>query len=302
MAGLTTVMFGCANDQGAPNVRFGIAKGFFADEGIDLRIHRVYGGPELAREFAAGRVAIGEFGSPPALTAIAGGCPIKIVASGTRRKFMMTLAVRTGITDWPELKDARVGLLSPGSCTEWLAREMWRKHGLDPDKDLHFVVLREDHARIVEIMRDGGFDAFLATEPRLSQAEMEGLADAWCNGYDAPYVPRFQWGVMVARPDFIADHPERVRAVIRGAVRAARYGATHVDEWAAFNAEYYGLPLAVAWRALERSLPHYELDGRLDLDGLDRAVALQRALGAFDRSLSLADIVDTRCMPEQAAA
>ena len=52
--------YGTATNKSAPNVRFGIEKGFFREEGIDLDIHLIYGGPQLARAFEAGEGEIGE--------------------------------------------------------------------------------------------------------------------------------------------------------------------------------------------------------------------------------------------------
>ena len=74
--------YGTATNKSAPNVRFGIEKGFFREEGIDLDIHLVYGGPQLARAFEAGEVEIGEFGAPPTLTAIGRGAGLRIIGSG----------------------------------------------------------------------------------------------------------------------------------------------------------------------------------------------------------------------------
>ncbi len=300
MADLVALKFGVANDSGAPNVRFGIAKGMFAEEGLDLSLHRVFGGPELARELTEGRVEIGEFGSPPALTALARGGNFKIIAGGTRQKIMLKLGVRSDIKSFAELKGARVGLLSRGSCDEWIAKEMWRRNGLDPDTDIDFVALGDKHPRMTEWMRERRIEAMLGGEPGLSAAEAKGDLRIWENGWD--YLPKYQWGVMVARPDFIAAHPDRVRSVVRGAVRAIRHGAEHPDEWAAFFAEYYGVPLAVSRRVVAQDFALLERNAQLDLEGLEKAIELQYALGAIPRRLRVEDIVDLRFVPEKEAA
>ena len=44
----TAVEYGVPTDKCALQLRLGIEKGFFADEGIDLAIRVVFGGPEIA--------------------------------------------------------------------------------------------------------------------------------------------------------------------------------------------------------------------------------------------------------------
>jgi hypothetical protein len=66
-----TLAYGIPAAQEGLQVRLGIARGFFREEGIDLALKIVFGGPEIARAYDAGVLKIGELGSPPATTAIA---------------------------------------------------------------------------------------------------------------------------------------------------------------------------------------------------------------------------------------
>lgn len=292
--------YGIPTNKSAPNVRFGIEKGFFADEGIDLEIHLTYGGPELAKVFAARQVEIGEFGSPPALTAIARGAPLKIIGSGMRRKFLMYLGVRSDISDFAGLRGKRLGLLTLGSCNDWLARRMWNQAGLDPERDLKLVVVEGDYPRILAQMAAGKFEAILTIEPDLSSGECQGLLRAWAAAFDPEYLPRYQWVVMTARPDFIEREPELVQAVLRASERSSRYMVEHPDEWAQFLVSSHGVSPEAAQRAVERELPHVARDCKVDMEGLRRAIALQRELGAFEDDLSVERITDLRFLPDAA--
>jgi ABC-type nitrate/sulfonate/bicarbonate transport system substrate-binding protein len=290
--------YGIATNKSAPNVRFGIEKGFFAEEGIDLEIRLTYGGPELASSFAARDVEIGEFGSPPALTAIAQRAPIKIIGSGMRRKFLMYLGVRSDIKDYAELRGKRLGLLTLGSCNDWLARRLWSQAGLDPEHDLKMVVVKGDYPRILAQMAEGKFEAILTIEPDLASGECQGLLRAWAAACDPEYLPRYQWVVMVARPDFIDREPELLQAVLRACARSSRYMAEHPDEWAQFLVASHGVSPEAARRAVGRELPQTARDCRIDIEGLRQAIALQMELGAFSDDLPVEQITDLRFLPD----
>ena len=80
-----SIEYGVPTDRCGLQLRLGIDKGFFRDEGIDLALRIVFGGPEIAKEFDSGRLKIGELGTPPGLTALAKGARFKIVGSSVRR-------------------------------------------------------------------------------------------------------------------------------------------------------------------------------------------------------------------------
>ena len=50
----TTVEYGVPTDRCGLQLRLGAEKGFFREEGIDLQLRIVFGGPEIASEFDSG--------------------------------------------------------------------------------------------------------------------------------------------------------------------------------------------------------------------------------------------------------
>jgi ABC-type nitrate/sulfonate/bicarbonate transport system substrate-binding protein len=150
-------------------------------------------------------------------------------------------------------------------------------------------------------MAQGDFEAILTIEPDLSQGEARGLLRVWAAACDDAYLPRYQWVVMVARPDLMAREPALVRAVLRASARADRYLVDHPDEWARFLERTHGVSADAAGRAVARERPHVARDCAVDMEGLQEAIELQRTLGAFTQPLRAADIADLRFLPERAA-
>lgn len=295
--GLQRVSYGAPTDKCAVTVRLGIEKGIFEDLGLDLSVEVVFGGPQIAAAYDSGELQVGEMGSPPAINAIAAGMGFKIIGSGCRQRANMFFGVRKGINGFDELKGKRIGMLGIGSCPDWIMRKILKCEGLDPDRDVTFVPLLDDYPRVVDHIGDGRIDACLVVEPNLAIGEERGLLNYWTAGFEEPYLPHYQWIVRVARREIIERDPELLRALLRGCRSSAHYAAEHIDEWVTFAAKQYGTTESAARRAIDRELPHFQLDCRIDMPGLQRSVDLQYELGGIRQPMKAEDFVDLRFQP-----
>jgi NitT/TauT family transport system substrate-binding protein len=294
--------YGIPQDKGATHLRFGISKGFFRAEGIDLSLRVVFGGPEIAAMYSSGGLKIGEMGTPPASTALAGGAAFKIVASGVRRRALQYFVVAPAIDDWRDLGGVSVGVLSKGSCSYWFARLVLQSHGIDPDKDLTILGLGERYPDIVDLFRQGELQAAVLSEPTLSIGEYKGAFRLLKALNEPEFCPTMQWSVTVANLDFIAAEPELVSAVLRGCRNSYRYALNNLDEFVRYGADYYGIDEATMWRSVRREATDLHADCEVDMAGLELAISLQQRLGAFERRLSANEIVDLRYLPSVQAA
>ena len=60
-----SISYGVPTDRCGLQLRLGIEKGFFREQGIELDLRVVLGGPEIAAELDAGRLRVGELGTLP---------------------------------------------------------------------------------------------------------------------------------------------------------------------------------------------------------------------------------------------
>lgn len=283
--------YGVPTDRSGINVRFGVAKGFFAEENIDLNVKVVFGGPEIAAAYHSGDLKIGELGSPPGITAIARGHRFRIIGSGLQCGVSLFFLLSPEITTWADLKGRTLGALSRGSCSYWYLRELLSQHGVNPDKDVRIRGLGPDYPRQLELIEGGEIAGLLSAEPSGALGEYRGIVKSWGDVFSLAKVPRLQWVVQVANEDFLARERALVRAVLRGAVRASRYLAEHRDEWIEFAARHFNVPWAVAKTAVAREQPFFRFDGRLDEEGLRNAIDLQHYLGAIGDRLPVSSFV-----------
>ena len=293
--------YGVPTDRSGVNVRFGIEKGFFAAEGLNVSIRVIFGGPEIAAAYSSGELKIGELGTPPGITAIGNGHRFKIVGSGMPRGIGLFFLVRRGVDSWDALKGRTLGSLSIGSCSYWYLREMLSQNGIDPDHGVTIRGLGNDYPRQFELFRSGEIAALLSPEPNGSIGEAKDLVTVWGNVLSLAKVPQLQWAIQVANVSFLRSEPDLVRTFLRVAQRASRYLADHPDEWIDFNAALFGIDREVAAKSVARERPTLHFDGQLDQAGLTHAITLQHHLGAIKQILPVSHFVADGFQPAPTA-
>jgi len=298
----TIVEYGIPSDKEAIQLRLGIARGFFRDEGLDLSLKVVFGGPEIASQYDSGVLKIGELGSPPATTALAQGARFRIVASSVRRSALQYLVAHPSVKSWDDLRGKTVAALSIGSCSYWFMRTVLAHHGLDPDRDVSIIGLGARYPRVTELFDAGELQAAVLSEPNISIGEDGGHFHVMQSLNAAEFCPTMQWSVIVANQTVIAKEPELVRAVLRGCVVSYRHAAANQDDLAQFGAGYFGITPATMRKSITREAGGLHNDGRINMPGLAQAIALQQRLGAFTTALDADAIVDARFLPGAADA
>jgi NitT/TauT family transport system substrate-binding protein len=297
---MRAIEYGIPHDKEGLQLRLGLARGFFRDEGLDLTLKVIFGGPEIAAAYDSGRLPIGELGSPPATTALSKGARFRIVASSVRRRALQSFVAHPSIEGWGDLRGKTAAALTIGSCSYWFMREMLQRNGIDPDRDLDVIGLGPRYPKVLDLFAAGEIQAAVLSEPNISIGEDRGVFRVMQALTDPVYCPTMQWSVIVANRDVIEREPELVRAVLRGCVRSYRYADAHVAELVEFGARHFGISGATMEKSLRRDAPGQHADGQIDLAGLRQAIDLQLRLEAFAAPLAIEDIVDLRFLPDAA--
>jgi NitT/TauT family transport system substrate-binding protein len=286
--------YGVPTDKCGLQLRLGIAKGFFREEGVDLSLRVIFGGPEIAAAYDSGQLKLGELGTPPGLTAIGKGARFKIVGSSVRRGAVQYFVAHPEIADWTALAGRKLGVLTIGSCSYWFMREVLSHHGLAPDRDVEIVGLGPRYPAVVDLVASGELDGAIISEPNVSIGEAAGNFRVWLGLNRVDFVPAMQWSIVVANQTALEEESELLGAALRGCRRSYRYAAEHRDEWASFGADYFDIPRAVMARSIEREIDDLHFDGQIDRPGLEAALVLQRKLGGVTRDVAIHEIVDLR--------
>ena len=267
---------------------WGIDQGFFAKQGIDLDIWYSYGGPELARAVKSGRIHIGEMGLPPFVTAYREGLRAKIVGSSVIQQLDHYLAARPDIAATADLAGSRIGILSAGSCDDYFIRQMLAAHDIDPDGDVELMPLGEDYGKL-DLFAGGRIEAAFVVEPQLSRGEHEGLLRVIDRVAD--YYPHYQWGIILASEAWLTRERDLLGRLMQAFRQACRSITDRPGQTTDVGSRVFGVAPEVFERALQRDLPRWETDARLDMDGLQSALKVQEEMGLVPADLVLGEMV-----------
>lgn len=259
-------------------IYYGNASGFFERRGVRPEIEIFHGGPELLRAVAEERIHVGEIGLPPFIKAFSQGLPARIIGSTFIQRLDHFLAATPQIRTVADLKGRRIGILSAGSCDDYFLRRLLRQHGVDPDAEVEMVPLGPAYGD-PDCFATGRIDAGFLVEPSLSLAESMGYCRVLLRVGD--YFPRYQWGGIFASERFIRDHHPVLEGLLDGYRQAVRAMAARPDDCIELGGRLFQVAPVVFRYALRRHLTDPELDARIDLQGLENCIRIQRELGAI---------------------
>lgn len=141
--------------------------GYFAKEGLDVKITEFASGAESERAMASGAVDMGGGGLGTTLIMANQGIKAKNVAL-FQSKSIFTLVVSNKIDAKPgdikALRGKNIGISSPGSLTDLFLRIALRDAGLDPDRDVTIIATGGLNAHL-PALQAGRIDAQMTWEP-----------------------------------------------------------------------------------------------------------------------------------------
>jgi NitT/TauT family transport system substrate-binding protein len=280
-------------------------KGYFKAEGADVSgVVSSAGGGTTLRTMLASSAPYAEVNPNAVIAAIQQGADIKIISDNvlTVAEFVWAVKPDSPIHDVAGLKGQKVGYTQPRSTSQALATLVLQTAGLKTDD--------------AQLVRTGGFGEGVA-------ALDIGLVDAtpipeplWSKFHDkyraiaraSEILPPIANVVGVAVTDVPPEKAAFIRAVIRARRRAVDFMKQDPDAAGDIVAKAYNLDPAVgreAVRALVTSRTNgveYWGAGEMHMDGLRKAIEVQKMVGAISGDVDADKIVDTRYLPDDLKA
>lgn len=192
-------------------------EGFFADEGVAVKIVAFRGGTDLVRGMIADAVEIGVTSLAGVNVGIAAGQPIKAFYGG----FNMAIFDWYSTPDITALADARgkrFGVSTLGSSTDFLTRYALLREDIDPETDVQIIQGGGSPARLAA-MDAGQLDVNIFATPEKFMAADKGYNLLLRQSDLAPDYP---FHVFFATEEFLAQNPRTIEAVLRGFARGVR--------------------------------------------------------------------------------
>jgi NitT/TauT family transport system substrate-binding protein len=272
-----------------PNMSFlpsGVAlkKGFFKDEGLDVEIIRM-NVPNIITALVTGDISYTLiFGS--VVRGALRGMPMRALASlldGSTHALVAKPEYKSG----KELKGKTVGIGNFGGTDEVAGRMMLKSLGLDTEKDLKFIALGPDRARLAAL-KEGLVDVAVIAPPGDALGKQMGF-NVLLRAYEVFTFPFIGVG---ANLKTIKEKPEEVKKMLKAMVRANRFiredkeGAVKIlMEWGKVDRDHAAASYDATWKVFSQ-------DGNIPEEGLRLVVEQAKAELKLTREVPLSEVVD----------
>ena len=263
---------------------YGIERGFYRDEGIDL----VY--VSLRADLGIKALLSGDIDySYSTGTIIRGailGLPVRNLSFDFSR-VLHALMSRPDIPNAAALKGKRVGVSSFGATGDLAARVGLRSLGLDPDKDVTIITLGTDTLRHAALIA-GTVQATHMPVPLNIQLKKEGYHELV---YAGKILQRPLTGLATS-VEKIQKNPGQVQRMVRAFVRATRALKSERAGFIAFAQKKYGYSKDVMEEAYKYLIDALSQDGFVDDSSLQAAIDEAKGLAKITKPISQSDVVN----------
>ncbi len=206
----------------------GIELGIFAKHGLDVKITDFGGGSRLIQAMTAGSIGIG-IGAGSEMALVAKGAPALAVCetASTLPYFSVGLPYDLPLRSLAQLKGKKIGITAAGSLTNWLARELARHQGWEPEA-IDIVAIGGKPEAVTAALRAHLVDANIGSTMEIEELQSHQIARVLAPV--SSFIGRTAAGVIFAAHDMMKQHPDTIRRYIAAYLETTRYIGTHKDE------------------------------------------------------------------------
>src|SRR5690242_1537647 len=201
----------------------------FAKDGIGVRWVQSLGSNKALEFLNAASIDFGSSAGAAALVAKINGNPIKSIYVYSQPEWTALVTRKdTSINKIEDLKGKRVAVTRGTDPHIFLVRALLSV-GLT-EKDISEVLLQHPDGKTALIR--GDVDAWAGLDPMMAQAQVEDGARLFYRNKGAN-----TWGILSTRIEFLKDHPDLVKRVLKVYEEARKYSlANYAEEKQAFQA------------------------------------------------------------------
>jgi NitT/TauT family transport system substrate-binding protein len=212
---LNTIRYSIGTASGSqvlPDVA--LAAGYFKEEGLNVSVIRLNGGPETLAALTKGDTDMSNTDAPGSMQAHMNGVPTVIVAVPITKPIFDVMAAPS-ITRPEDLKGKTAAVTRIGDSTYFQFSLALRSWGLKPNEDVKITAL-SDYPGIFAAMANGQVSAAPMAAPFNFQAKKQGFHSL----ADLSQLPiNYPTNSVQTTQKFAADHPDTIKAFLRAYVK-----------------------------------------------------------------------------------
>lgn len=280
----------------------GMEYGTFAKQGLAIDELNFAGGAKIAQAMTAGAVDI-SLSAGPDMAFVAKGAPEIAIASIAESPSFMAYVVGAqsqahGIDD---LKGKKVGITSPGSLTDWLAKDLNRAKGWSGDNDrVTGVAIGGSTPATVSALKTGEVEASIVARQLGYQLEeqQQGRLLFDC----AQYVGAIELYTIFANTTLTEQKPDLVRRFLKGWLDAIAFMKSHKDETVKVAARVMGNSPSVALRTYDSLMAKFSTDGKFGANAIATLAASFKDQGSIPAPVDVTKLYTERFLPGGSAS
>jgi sulfonate transport system substrate-binding protein len=249
----------------------GLLEKEFEKDGIAIRWVQAAGSNKALEFLNASSIDFGSTAGSAALVAKINGNPIKSIYVYSRPEWTALVTRKdSNINKVADLKGKRVAVTRGTDPHIFLVRALLNEKLTD--KDITPVLLQ--HADGKAALIRGDVDAWAGLDPMMAAAEVEDGAKLFFRNKDAN-----TWGILNVREEFLKDHPDLVKRVLKVYEDARKFSLANYDEVKKVFIAVTKLPEAVVDKQLKErtELTHSKIGAPQKDSILQAGLALQQA-------------------------
>jgi NitT/TauT family transport system substrate-binding protein len=273
------------------------AKGFFAEEGLNVTILATASSADTRTAFISGAadVAMSNYEQLLSTRTSGGTDAVSFVLFGNTPgpalavRFSLAGSIKTA----KDLSGRKVGISSPSSPSHNLVRYLLRKEGVAESAVTFVSVGLGEPAEAA--LESGQIDALSSVDPAITDLQIRGTGQVISDtrtlvGTRAVYGGDYTGATLYARRTFIEQHPEATQRLTNAAMKALRWMAASTPEQivAALSDAQVNGQRDLYVQMLRNSPGMFSTDGLLVEATLNRVIA---TAGLFDPSIAAAGIM-----------
>lgn len=202
----------------------GVQGGIFAKalgSGVTLKTSTFNAGSSASEALLSGAIDATFIGPSPAINAFAkSNGAVKIVSGATSGGAL--LVVKAGITNAAGLKGKKLATPQLGNTQDVALRTWLLGQGLKTDTQGggDVSIVPQDNAQTLQAFETGAIDGAWLPEPWATRLILEGHGTVLVNEKDLWPGGQFATTVLLVRTDYLAAHPDVIKALLQGELQA----------------------------------------------------------------------------------
>ncbi len=265
--------------------------GMFTKEGLKVQLVPFRTGSDLIAAANNNQIDVGYVGITPVTSAIDENSSIKIVAAVNTEGSGIVVSNTSNITNASDFEGKSILIPKVGSIQDVLFRYMLLKNNVNPNT---VNITEMDVPLMNNALTSGKVDGFVAWEPYVSEAKVNGTGRVFMNSNDIwPDIPAC---VVIATNRFMTHQPIELQKFLKVHVEATDYVNTHANETAAIVSQKLGTNVKVELEA-RKHIEFLAVPTTVFENNVLELIQIQEKLGYVKNNLTIQQLFNTNFLP-----